>query len=163
MNPDGDGEGVQSPGRLGHFHGAYDYSKANRGKVISTRRSNAVPSSQPEFLTEPAGAPASAPSPGFTVAIVKQEVVGDSDAEDDVYDPLFVPKQEPLSPQEEQHCDDFVMKCEVDDEHCGDFVMKCEVDADDSDEQTLQPPPPVVTSTVSQWDNVTVKTEPPSP
>ncbi|XP_049274144.1 uncharacterized protein LOC119401676 [Rhipicephalus sanguineus] len=167
-NPDGDGEGARSPEHLRHLHGTYGYSKANRGKVIGTRRSNAAPSPQPESMTEPMGAPASAQSPGFTVTIIKQEV--DSDAEDVMYDPLVVPKQEPLSPQEEEHCDDFEEHCDdfeehCDDfeEHCDDFVMKCEVDADDSDEQTLQPPPPVVTSTVSQWDNVTVKTEPPSP
>lgn len=158
-NPYRDGEGARSPEHLRHFHGAYDHSKANRGKVIGTRQSKAAPSPQPESLTEPAGAPASAQSPGFTVTIIKQEV--DSDAEDVMYDPL-VPKQEPLSPQEE-HCDDFEEHCDDFEEHCDDFVMKCEVDADDSDEQTLQPPPPVVTSTVSQWDNITVKTEPPSP
>ncbi|KAL1421637.1 hypothetical protein MTO96_004025 [Rhipicephalus appendiculatus] len=160
VNPDGDNKSVRSPE---HRRRSRDYSKANRRKVIGARRSNTVPSPQLPLMTETADPPAAAQSSGFTVAIVKQEVLGDSDdAEDVAYDPLVVPKQEPLSPQQED-CDDFVMKCEVDDEHCGDIVMKCEVDADDCDEQTFQPPPPVVTSAVSQWDNVTVKTEPPSP
>ncbi|KAH8032203.1 hypothetical protein HPB51_023980 [Rhipicephalus microplus] len=153
VNPEGDSRMVRS---LEHLR---PRRKAKIRKVSGARRSNAVPSPQLPLATEPADSLTSAQSSGFALTLVKQEVSSDIEAEDIEYDPVVVPKQEPLSPQEED-CDDSVRKCEVDDERCGDIIVKCEVDADGGDEQTFQPPLP---RSVNQWDDVTVKTEPPSP
>lgn len=127
---------------LQHFPSENDIN-ATLVKDETVRWPSAPSSSQPD----PAVSPASVESLGFSLSKVKEEVVEDSDAEEVVFDPLVVVKQEPCSPVG-GHCDGFAV------EHDGNIQQS---------EQSFEPFAQAATDTASQWDNVIVKCEPSSP